>query len=208
MIKKLTPLLIFFLFNTSFAMDYPKLEKYVNDYTGVLSGWCVMDLDEFCMGVEDNTTVAIGIVIMESLGEEDLIEYTNKLFKGSWVGNETNGLLIAFFMNERMFEVESSESVESVLPDEQIYQIIDEMLIPKFEEGDYCGGLALTIYSIGSELNKNPIPTTTTIQQQRERHSSSREIALVVVILCIVFVIITIIYQSSLKSGKIYKKKK
>jgi len=123
-------------------------------YAGVL-GDCKGNLNDLAREIELNSTAEIAIVTIETLGEENLEEYANGLFRDAGIGkkDKNNGLLILAVINDRKFRVETGYGLEGDLPDALLYSITQKNLVPNFKNGDYCEGIRSTVSEIGKILS-------------------------------------------------------
>src|SRR4029078_8276438 len=80
-----------------FADDFPaKASTLVNDYTGTLSDDERIQLERKLVLFNDSTSTQISIVMMHSVGNYDISDYTVQLYNRWGIGqqNKNNGVLI------------------------------------------------------------------------------------------------------------------
>ena len=70
------------------AAQYPRLEKYVNDFADVLDPPCEAKLNAVASAVEQNSTAEIAIVTVQDLGGSDVDTYANELFRSAGAGSQ------------------------------------------------------------------------------------------------------------------------
>jgi len=135
----------------AFAIDYPQLTSWVNDYAGVLSSEQKQELDGTLKDFETTTTNQIFVCVMESLpADTSLVEYVNELFERWQPGQKEkdNGVLLAIFINDRKLRIEVGYGLEENLTDAVSALIITDDITPSFKQGNYYQGIKNGINSI------------------------------------------------------------
>jgi uncharacterized protein len=89
------------------------------------------------------------------LGDETIDTYAYRLFQEWGIGKKgkDNGLLIIFSMNDRKMRIEVGYGLEPYITDAQSSNIIRNTLTPAFKNGDYYGGIRLSVEQIIRILN-------------------------------------------------------
>ena len=126
-----------------------KPDKYaglVHDYTHTTLSSSDEDLlEDKLQQYGDTTSTQIAIVILPDIGGDDINLYTAELAQewGMGQGDKDNGLLILLNMNpeNRGISIQNGYGLEEYMTDITTKQIIDDIIIPHFKEGDYYGGL-------------------------------------------------------------------
>lgn len=97
------------------------------------------------------------VAIFESLEQEDLLDYTNRLFSAWKPGekNKNNGVLLAVFMKEKKLRIEVGYGNEPYLTDAISKRIIEDEILPSFRKGAYFRGIADGIQSIRNVIHGN-----------------------------------------------------
>ena len=87
---------------------------------------------------------------MGFLGGKTIDEYAFGLFNNWGIGKEdkNNGILLLVAEDERKVRIEVGLGLEVVITNDIAKQIIDELIIPKFQEGNFNQG----IYDCVAEL--------------------------------------------------------
>lgn len=198
---KLISIFILFLIPCALALDKPHFTGFVNDYADVLSSECESKIASLCRDIEQNTTAEIAVVTMKSLEGEDLEMYANELFRENGVGKTdvNNGLMILVFIEDREYRVEVGYGLEGTIPDVRASHIAEDNLVPKFKQGDYCGGLYDTVDEIGKYIIAE---TTETSQVPTENKPDTSIIIWIGIILFIVLLGIVIFNSFDSSSGK------
>lgn len=159
---KLFPfILTFCLFFTIFgsAAEYPSIEKYVNDFAGVLTTAQVVALNEACHRIDLNTSYEVAIVTLNTTGGEDTVLYANHLGEAAGVGKaETdNGIIILWSMQEGG-AIAVGRGAESILNDAKVGRI-GRASRHYFDEKDYYSGFATIVSNLSAELSPQAAAT-------------------------------------------------
>ena len=106
--------------------------------------------------VLEKTGTAIVVVTVESIGDNELNDYANRLYKAWGIGKkgEDKGVLIFLTLKERKFRIETGYGVEGILPDGLVGEIRDSYAIPYFKKGDFGQGLSNTVTALASVVAK------------------------------------------------------
>jgi uncharacterized protein len=106
--------------------------------------------------VLEKTGTAIVVVTVESIGDNELNDYANRLYKAWGIGKkgEDKGVLIFLTLKERKFRIETGYGVEGILPDGLVGEICDRYAIPYFKKGEFGPGLSNTVTAVASVVAK------------------------------------------------------
>lgn len=148
---------IFFLFAllitgyTAFAQDFPpKPNTLVTDYSNTLSESDKQQLESKLVAFDDTSSTQIAVVLMKSVGDNDIAEYAVQLGRKWGIGQKgkNNGILLLAAMNDHKVTIQVGYGDEGALPDITAKQIIDNDITPHFKQNDYYGGLDLATSDI------------------------------------------------------------
>ena len=122
----------------------PFLNQRVTDQTRTLNRSEVLNLEERLAQFEKETSTQIVVLIIETLGGEDLQDYTLRVAEKSQLGKKgkDNGILLLIAMEERDIRIEVGYGLEGALPDALSDQIIRHEMAPHFRSGDYYEGIS------------------------------------------------------------------
>lgn len=143
MIKKIF-LTICFLPFFIIAQNYPtKPSNYVTDLSGTLSNSEQNSLNTKLAAFEKSTSNQIFIFVAPSLNGSDMASLSQEIFHAWRIGGKekNNGLLVAIFINDRKFRIQTGYGLEGALPDILTKKIQDEEMRPYFKKGDYYAGI-------------------------------------------------------------------
>lgn len=126
---------------------------YVVDQAGKLSASDIAALNAKIENVKTSTSNEIGILIVQSLGGENIEDVTHATFKEWKVGKAglDNGVLVVWAPAERKVRIQTGKGVEGDLTDLQANDIIGKMK-PYLRSGDGAGALGLAVDQIGGTI--------------------------------------------------------
>ena len=114
---------------------YPPLQGAVNDYANVISMEYEMRIESLILDLFSKTSVKINICIMHHIGNNTIDSYAKKLME-KW-GKGKKSILIVSVLDQRKVQI---ESIEEIISDNQINDILHKHLVPNFKEGNFDNG--------------------------------------------------------------------
>ena len=146
MVRRISVFILIFSQLVLLAKEPPKApthNRYVQDYASVLSAqqerYLLYKLDTFYK----STSNEICIVTEKSTDGDDIVDYAFRLAQAWGIGSEgnDNGVLIYIAINDREIDIEVGKGLEGAIADIDAKRIIDRIMVPKFREGEYGGGI-------------------------------------------------------------------
>ena len=176
-------------FIKSFTQDIlpvPNPPRLVTDKASILSIQQAEILEEKLVALDDSSSNQIAIVTVQSLNGYDVADYANKLFRDWKIGNKktNNGVLILVAPNERRIRIEVGYGLEGAIPDITANDIIDNIITPRFKEGNFYAGLdgavdALAAAAVGEYK----------VKRQREEGGDGISLLVFIIILIIILMV-------------------
>ncbi|MCE3227167.1 MAG: hypothetical protein K0S32_1718 [Bacteroidetes bacterium] len=145
--KKLFLFLIFLPFIIR-ADGYPEQpSNYVTDDAEILSDSQKSSLNRKLKEFEDSTTNEVFVYIAKSLEGRSLESLCQEIFHNWRIGDKekNNGVLVAIFIDDHKFRIQTGYGLEGALPDVLTKRIQDEEMRPHFKDGDYYEGIDIGI---------------------------------------------------------------
>jgi uncharacterized protein len=161
--KALLPVLIAALLSVAMIVqgaDVPFLSGRVNDNAEILSPDTRAALTEQLKSHEDRTGNQIAVLTVPTIGEEGIEEYAVAVFSAWKLGRQgkDNGVLIVIVPNQRRLRIEVGYGLEGTLTDGAAGRIIRNVMTPRFQAGDYDGGVEAGVKNIISVLEGGEAP--------------------------------------------------
>ena len=156
--RKFLFFVLFLVFTTSITFaQVPTLQKYVNDYANVLSSSDIARINALAAEIEENTTVQIAVLTVDTTEPLTIEEYAVEVFEKAGIGYEDkdNGLLIVAAINDRKWRIEIGYGLEPIINDAKAGLIGRTYLVPAFQEGKYGDGLYDAVSAIYLVIQKS-----------------------------------------------------
>jgi uncharacterized protein len=164
--------------SAAFSQDFPQPRGYVNDFANLISSNQAAQIEAICRELEEKTGAELAVVIMESIGDEDYVDYANRLFEKWGIGKKgrDNGVLLFLTLRERKVRIETGYGLEGILPDITAGRILDNYVVPELRHGDYGAGLLSGTRAIAGLVAADAgIEITGAVRPNVGRRRSSRE---------------------------------
>lgn len=148
------------------ALSVPQLSRPVADLAGVISNDDKNEIENIIHEANDANLVQIAVLIIPSLEEESLEEYSIKVAEKWQLGTakDDNGILLLIAMKERKIRIEVGNGIEGFITDAYASRRIDEMK-PYMRESNYAGAIKNVVASI-IETAKNNTPEALATQEE------------------------------------------
>src|SRR5690349_10920659 len=112
--------------------------SHVSNPDDVISTQGVVALDSILIDIESQTTAQVAVVVVNSIGEQDIFDFSQKLFNHWGIGHHNdNGLLILLVVDQRTVRMHTGTGIEPILTDVTCKRIEREYMVPSFKEGNY-----------------------------------------------------------------------
>jgi len=146
----------------------------VHDEAKILSPAFVNELEQTLKMHEDSTSNQIAILIIPSLGDVPIEDYTLRVSEAWKLGqeNKDNGALLFIAINDRKVRIEVGEGLEGVLPDAVCNQIIRNELAPHFRQNDYESGIRAAVSSMIKAIGGEYKGDNTSVSNRKGRKGS------------------------------------
>ncbi len=131
--------------------------RFVTNPDGIISPEAENTINLGIAEVRDSATAEIAVVLLESIGSEDIDHFATGLFMHWGIGkkNKDNGLLFLLVKDQRQMVFRTGYGLEGVLPDAILSRIIRNDISPRLKEGDFDQGIINGMNKVCNYL-KNP----------------------------------------------------
>ena len=152
------------------GLEVPRLQGYVNDYAGMISPSAKSKLEEGLKAFEQSDSTQIVILTVPSLEGEDIEQFGIRVGEAWKIGQKgkDNGAILIVSKQERKMRIEVGYGLEGRLTDLAAGRIIDLVIKPRFQQGDFDGGFIAGVSSMiaatRGEFKAEPRPV-----RQRQR---------------------------------------
>lgn len=151
------------------ALEVPKLNGYVNDLAGVISPGTELKIESFLRGFESSDSTQLVILTIETLEGESLEEYSLRVAETWKVGQKgkDNGALLLIAKQDRKMRIEVGYGLEGRLTDLLAGRIIDNEIKPRFQAGDFDGGVIAGVTAMAEAVRGEYLGTGSTGQKKK-----------------------------------------
>jgi len=182
----------------------PKPNHYFNDYASLVSPKTAQQLDLQLENLERETSNQILVVIYKSLpagaAVEDFAEAAFRAWKPGQQG-KNNGAILFVFVNDRKAWIQTGYGLEGALPDAICRRIVGDELAPRFQAGDYSGGLTAAVNAMIAATKGEYKGTGKTAGEVRQEKADTANGVMNILFFLIVFGLFAFIFFRNLRRG-------
>ena len=162
--------------------------QYVTDPTAILSTAARDSINAMLGRLEKSTGIETAVVMLPSIGEEDIFDFGHELFRKWGIGKKKsdNGLLILFVMDQKKVRLTTGYGIEGTMTDAISKRIQTTLMIPRFKKGNWDGGMVSGVRAVAKTLDGS---------MQAEEDSGEVDISTIMItLLAIVVTMLIFIY--------------
>jgi uncharacterized protein len=169
-------------------VEVPALRAPVADLTGTLTQEQIATLDQRLRAFEKEKGSQIAVLFVPTTQPETIEQYSIRVAEAWKLGREgvDDGVLLLVAKNDRAVRVEVGYGLEGALPDVLANRIADQVIVPRFREGDFYGGVAAALDRIIDIVSGEPLPEE--LQRSQERSPEGLGSALPVFLMLVLVV--------------------
>lgn len=144
-------------------MPVPPLAARVTDLTDTLTPEQRTALEQNLAQFEARKGSQIAVLIVPSTRPEAIEQYGIRVVDQWKLGREgvDDGVLLLVAKEDRELRIEVGYGLEGVLPDAIAKRIIAETIVPRFQAGDFHGGILAGVLQIQKVVEGEPLPPPT-----------------------------------------------
>lgn len=138
----------------------PPLKSRVTDLTQTLGAAQISALESKLAAFEQRKGSQLAVLLVPTT-EPDTIEQYGIRVADQWkLGRKgvDDGALLLIAKNDKRLRIEVGRGLEGVLPDATGKRIIDEIIVPRFKQGDFAGGIDAGIERMIKVVDGEPLP--------------------------------------------------
>ena len=138
----------------------PELKGRVVDLTGSLSATQKQELDVRLSAFEQRKGSQIALLIVRSTQPETIEQYSIRVAEQWKLGrkNIDDGAILLIAKEDRTLRIEVGYGLEGALNDATCKRIIDELIVPQFQGGDFFTGLSMGLDAMMRVINGEALP--------------------------------------------------
>ena len=119
------------------------VRRYVSDPTSILPPAATDTIDAILGRLEKSTGIETAVVMLPSIGENDIFDFSTSLFRKWGIGKKKsdNGLLILFVMDQHKVRFATGYGIEGTMTDAMSKRIQMQYMVPAFKRSDWNKGM-------------------------------------------------------------------
>jgi uncharacterized protein len=153
-------LFLAFVVPTFADVAVPQLSGRVVDQTGTLSSGDIAALTQKLRDFETRKGSQIAVLIVPTTQPETIEQFSIRVAEAWKIGRKKvdDGAILVVAKNDRHLRIEVGYGLEGALTDITSRRIIDEVITPKFRDGDFAGGISAGADRIIRIIDGEPLP--------------------------------------------------
>jgi uncharacterized protein len=155
-------LLVVLLFAASVWADVavPPLKGRVTDLTGTLKTEQVASLEQLLQSFEARKGSQIAVLMVPTTAPETIEQYALRVAEQWKIGRKKvdDGAILVVAKDDRALRIEVGYGLEGALNDATANRIIREVIVPRFREGDFFGGISAGVDRMIRVIDGEPLP--------------------------------------------------
>ena len=138
----------------------PQLTGRVVDQTGTLSSGDIAALSQKLSDFETRKGSQIAVLIVPTTDPETIEQFSIRVAEAWKIGRKKvdDGAILVVAKNDHHLRIEVGYGLEGALTDVTSRRIIDEVMTPKFREGDFAGGISAGVDRMMRVVDGEPLP--------------------------------------------------
>jgi uncharacterized protein len=137
------------------AIQVPQYTGYVTDLAGAIPPREKAAITAIVEKVKSDTGAEIAVLTVTTTGGEEIFDYAMAVAEAWKPGQKgkDNGILIVVATEDRKSNIQVGYGLEGVINDGKAGAIMDETMIPRFQNGDLAGGILMGVMTIAEILD-------------------------------------------------------
>lgn len=142
----------------------PALAARVTDVTGTLSPGQIRALDQTLQTFESRKGTQLAVLVVPSTAPETIEQYGIRVADSWKVGRKKvdDGAILIVAKDDRAVRIEVGYGLEGALNDAASERIVSEVIVPRFQQGDFYGGISAGVDRMIRVIEGEPLPARTT----------------------------------------------
>lgn len=138
----------------------PQLVGRVVDQTNTLNAGYIDTLNQRIRSFEQRKGSQIAILIVPTTQPETIEQYSIRVAEAWKIGRRKidDGALLVIAKNDHKLRIEVGYGLEGALTDVTARRIIDEVIAPRFKDGDFAGGISEGLTRMIGVIDGEPLP--------------------------------------------------
>ena len=163
----LLALLICWAFVALADVAVPPLTGRVVDQTGTLSASDIASLTQELKDLETRKGSQLAVLVVPTTQPETIEQFSLRVAEAWKVGRKKidDGAILVVAKNDRKLRIEVGYGLEGSLTDATANRIINEIIVPKFRNGDFAGGISAGVDRMIAVVDGEKLPAPVSQRQ-------------------------------------------
>ena len=138
----------------------PPLAARVTDLTGTLTPDQQTQLEATLAAIEQARGAQVAVLLLPTVRPESIEQFGIRVAEAWRLGRRgsDDGVLLIVAKNERELRIEVGYGLEGAIPDVVAKRIIEEIIVPRFRQGDFHGGIAAGVDQLEKLIAGEALP--------------------------------------------------
>ena len=138
----------------------PALTGHVTDQTGTLTAEQKSSLEQTLTAFEARKGSQLAVLIIPSSAPEEIEQYALRVAEQWKLGRKKvdDGAILVVAKDDRTLRIEVGYGLEGALNDATSKRIISEIILPRFKQQDFYGGITAGVGQIIRVIDGEPLP--------------------------------------------------
>src|ERR1700716_3735022 len=147
----------------------PPLSGRVVDQTGTLSSGDIDSLTQTLKALELRKGSQVAVLIVPTTQPETIEQYSIRVAEAWKIGRRKidDGALLVVAKNDHKLRIEVGYGLEGALTDATSKRIIDEIITPRFRNGDFSGGISAGVDRMIRVIDGEKLPAPVSAPPQQ-----------------------------------------
>src|SRR4051794_30109302 len=156
------------------------------DQTNTLTAEQIASLDQTIRAFRDRKGSQITVLLVPTTQPEAIEQYSIRVVDAWKLGRKdiSDGVLLLVAKDDRAVRIEVGYGLEGALPDVIANRIVSQVIVPRFRQGDFAGGIVEGVDRIIAVVEGEPLPEP----ERRAQRSPDGLGSILPVLLLLVFV--------------------
>jgi uncharacterized protein len=157
-------LLVFLIALAAWAqVAVPPLKGRVTDVTGTLTKEQAASLEQMLQSFEARKGSQIAVLMVPTVKPEAIEQYALRVAEQWKIGRGKidDGALLVVAKDDRALRIEVGYGLEGALNDATANRIVEDVIVPRFREGDFYGGINAGVDRMIRVIDGEPLPEPT-----------------------------------------------
>ena len=160
----------------------PALQQRVTDLTQTLTSEQQSQLEAKLAAFEQQKGSQIAVLIVPTTAPEAIEQFSIRVVDAWKLGREKqdDGVLLLVAKDDRKMRIEVGYGLEGAIPDVYAKRIISEIMVPRFRQGDFYGGINNAVEQIIRLISGEQLPAPVQSASNDDRFMSMLYLVLIV----------------------------